>query len=133
MPGGWANDRDVRHEHRRAEALLLDHRRVRDAAKARGTYGVRAVDPVAVREARHRGTPVRLVGRVALDGDRVSASVAPEPVPAGSALAVSGTTLVTHYDAEVFPGGLTVTSGAPDLSTTAYGLFADFLEVIGAT
>ena len=95
--------------------------------------GIRAVDPVAVREARHRGTPVRLVGRVALDGDRVSASVAPEPVPAGSALAVSGTTLVTHYDAEVFPGGLTVTSGAPDLSTTAYGLFADFLEVIGAT
>ena len=50
-----------------------------------------------------------------------------------STLAVTGTTLVTHYDADVFPGGLTVTSGAPDLTTTAYGMFADFLEVVGAS
>jgi hypothetical protein len=33
---------------RRAEALLADHRRVRDAAKARGTYDVRAKEPVDV-------------------------------------------------------------------------------------
>jgi hypothetical protein len=33
----------------------------------------------------------------------------------------------------VFPGGLTVTSHAPDLTTTAYGMFTDFLDVIGAT
>lgn len=33
---------------RRAEALLADHRRVRDAAKARGTYGVRAMEPADV-------------------------------------------------------------------------------------
>jgi hypothetical protein len=59
--------------------------------------------------------------------------VGPEEVAAGSALAVVGTTLVTHYDADVFPGGLTVTSSGPVLTTTAYGLFADFLEVIGAT
>ena len=67
------------------------------------------------------------------EGTAVLARVAPEQVALGSPLAVSGSTLVTRYEAEVFPGGLTVTSGAPDLTTTAYGMFADFLEVIGAT
>ena len=33
---------------RRAAALLEDHRRVRDAAKARGTYEIRALTPVDV-------------------------------------------------------------------------------------
>jgi homoserine dehydrogenase len=95
--------------------------------------GIRSVDPATIRDAKRRGKPIRLVGRVAVENDRVSAHVGPEEVTAGSPLAVSGTTLVTHYDADVFPGGLTVTSGGPDLTTTAYGLFADFLEVIGAT
>jgi len=31
--------------HRRAEALLADHRRVREAAAARGSYGVKALVP----------------------------------------------------------------------------------------
>ena len=95
--------------------------------------GIRTVDPGTIRDAAQRGSLIRLVGRVAVEGDRVSARVGPEEVAAGTALAVSGTTLVTHYDADVFPGGLTVTSAGPDLTTTAYGLFTDFLEVIGAT
>jgi homoserine dehydrogenase len=95
--------------------------------------GIRSVTPDNVRDAKERGSVIRLVGRVALERDRISARVGPEEAPIGSALAVSGTTLVTHYDAEVFPGGLTVTSAAPDLTTTAYGMFSDFLEVIGAT
>jgi hypothetical protein len=33
---------------RRAEELLADHRRVREASKARGTYSVRALEPVDV-------------------------------------------------------------------------------------
>jgi hypothetical protein len=33
---------------RRAATLLDDHRRVRDAAKARGTYDIRALEPVDV-------------------------------------------------------------------------------------
>ena len=95
--------------------------------------GVRSIRPDVVRAAHRDGRPYRLVGRASLDGGDVTASVAPEQLPAGSPLAVTGTTLVTHYDADVFPGGLTVTSGAPDLTTTAYGMFADFLEVVGAT
>jgi homoserine dehydrogenase len=95
--------------------------------------GIRNLDPTIVRAAHRDGHPYRLVGRVSVDHDAVDARVEPEQVPAGSALAVSGTTLVTHCDAAVFPGGLTMTSFAPDLTTTAYGMFADFLECIGAT
>lgn len=95
--------------------------------------GLRSLDADEVRAAHRAGRPFRLIGRVGADGDVVSARVAPEQVPLGSELAVSGATLVTRYHAEVFPGGLTVTSAAPDLTTTAYGMFADFLEVIGAT
>jgi homoserine dehydrogenase len=95
--------------------------------------GLRTLDAAAVRAARHEGRPYRLVGRVAVAGESVVATVAPEQVPAGGPLAVTGSTLVTHLDAEVFPGGLTITSAAPDLTTTAYGLFADFLECVGAT
>ena len=95
--------------------------------------GIRSLRPDAVRAAHHEGRPFRLVGRVWSGGDRVIASVAPEQVPPASPLAVSGSTLVTHFDAEVFPGGLTITSSGPDLTTTAYGMFADFLECVGAT
>jgi len=95
--------------------------------------GLRGLDVSAVRAAKRAGRPVRLVGRVSVDGSGVAARVGPEQVPAESPLAASGTTLVTRYDADVFPGGLTVTSSAPDLTTTAYGLFADVLECVGAT
>ena len=96
-------------------------------------HGLRSVDATNVRDARRRGTPFRLVGRVRVVHDGVVARVAPEEVSPESPLSVSGTTLVTHYETAVFPGGLTVTSSAPDLTTTAYGLLTDFLESIGAT
>jgi homoserine dehydrogenase len=95
--------------------------------------GIRDLDPTTVRAAHRDGRPYRLIGRVGVDHDAVNARVAPEQVPEGSPFAVSGATLVTRYDAAVFPGGLTMTSSAPDLTTTAYGMFADFLECIGAT
>ncbi len=95
--------------------------------------GIRDLDPAIVRAAHDGGNPYRLVGRVTVENDAIDARVEPEPVPVGSPFAVSGATLVTRYDAAVFPEGLTVTSSAPDLTTTAYGMFADFLECIGAT
>jgi homoserine dehydrogenase len=95
--------------------------------------GLQSLDASAVRAARAEGRPFRLVGRVAFDAGAYQAEVAPMQIPIGDSLAVTGTTLVTHYDAEVFPGGLTVTSRVPDLTTTAYGMLADFLEVIGVT
>jgi homoserine dehydrogenase len=97
--------------------------------------GIGALDPDAVRRARQDGRPYRLVGRLdARAPGRLDARVAPEPLaPTDPLGAVRGTDLVLCYDADVFPGGLTVRSGAPDLRTTAYGLFADFLAAVGAT
>jgi homoserine dehydrogenase len=97
--------------------------------------GIGGLDPAVVRRARQDGRPYRLVARLALHGPgRVDARVAPEQLAATDPLApVHGTDLVLCYDADVFPGGLTVRSGAPDLRTTAYGLLADFLTAVGAT
>ena len=95
--------------------------------------GLRTVDAAAVRAAHRDGRPVRLIGRVGVEDGALVARVTPEQVATGSPFAVTGTTLVTHYDADVFPHGLTVTSHAPDVTTTAYGLLTDFLDVIGAT
>lgn len=111
-------------------SVILERRLLPDEVSR---VGLRSLDPETIRSAHRGGHPVRLVGRVRVQDDQVTAHVAPERVPLGGSLAVSGTTLVTHYEADVFPGGLTVTSGAPDLTTTAYGLFTDFLEVIGVT
>jgi homoserine dehydrogenase len=103
---------------------------LRPAAVARG--GIRALDPDAVRRARDEGRPYRLVGEVARGADgAVHARVAPARCGPDDPLgAVRGTTLVMHYDAEVFPGGLTVASHAPDPTTTAYGMFADLVNVV---
>jgi len=95
--------------------------------------GIRSLEPGAVRAARAAGRPFRLVGRVVLEDAGGWAEVAPMQVSVGDPLAVTGTTLVTHLEAEVFPGGVSVISCTPDLTTTAYGMFADFLEVLGAT
>ena len=46
-------------------------------------------------------------------------------------MAVQGTTLVTHFETGMFPGGLTITSRDPDPITTAYGMFADFINTCG--
>jgi hypothetical protein len=45
---------------------------------------------------------------------------------------VRGATLVMHYEADVFPGGLSVTSHDPDPTTTAYGMLADLVSLAGA-
>jgi len=95
--------------------------------------GIRALGEDDVRRARAEGRPYRLVGAVARDGSgAVCARVAPERCGAGDPLGtVRGTSLVIHYDADVFPGGLTVTSHGPDPTTTAYGMLADLLAVLG--
>jgi homoserine dehydrogenase len=92
--------------------------------------GIRELDESDVRRASAEGSPYRLVGAVRRDdAGALRASVAPVECARGSALSVSGTTLVTHLDADMFPGGLTITSHDPDTTTTAYGMFADFLNV----
>jgi homoserine dehydrogenase len=97
--------------------------------------GVRELIPSELRAARDAGTPFRLVGRVAMDRvGAVTAQVKPERItPHDPLYAARGTTLVMHYEADVFPGGLTVTSHDPSTMTTAYGMFTDFLTAIGSS
>ena len=38
-------------------------------------------------------------------------------------------TLVTLFEADVFPGRLSITSRDPDPTTTAYGMMADFIAI----
>ena len=85
----------------------------------------------AIRDARAEGAAWRLVGEVgrATDGT-IRARVGPEQLAPSDVLGlVSGTTLVTHFEMAMFPGGLTITSRDPDATTTAYGMLADFVSV----
>ena len=95
--------------------------------------GVGGLTEGEIRGAHAEGAAWRLVGEVRRDGDgTLRAHVAPERLAATDALGrVTGTTLVTHLEAAMFPGGLTITSRDPDPTTTAYGMLADFGEVCG--
>lgn len=94
--------------------------------------GIRDLSEDEVRRARAEGRPFRLVGEVVREaaGD-VHARVAPLRCDADGPLgAARGTTLVMHWEADVFPGGLTVTSRDPDPTTTAYGMLADLVGIL---
>ncbi len=95
--------------------------------------GIRELREADVRRARLEGSPFRLVGEISRGANGVvAARVGPERCAADGPLgAVRGTTLVMHYEADVFPGGLTVTSHDPDPTTTAYGMMADLIGVMG--
>ena len=94
--------------------------------------GIGALGEEAIRQAKAEGRPFRLVGEVERDSTGVvQARVAPALCSVGGALGiVRGATLVMHYEADVFPGGLTVTSRDPDPMTTAYGMLADFVTAV---
>ena len=94
--------------------------------------GIGALDAEEVRRASSEGRAYRLVGDVRRDAlGTLTARVAPVQCAPDDVLAAArGTTLVTHLEADVFPGGLTITSHDPDPMTTAYGMFADFVELV---
>lgn len=108
--------------------LLGGELRPRDVARE----GIAALAADEVRRAAAEGRPIRLVGEVERDGPGVRARVAPvRCAPDGPLGVIHGATLVMHYEAEVFPGGLTVRSRDPDPTTTAYGMLADLIDVLG--
>ena len=93
--------------------------------------GIRSLTERAVQQARDEGRPFRLIGDVGRDSSGIiRARVAPTQCSASDRLGiVRGATLVMHYEAEVFPGGLTVTSHDPDPTTTAFGMLADLVSI----
>ncbi len=95
--------------------------------------GIRALVADSIRAASRNGAPIRLVGEVQRTASGASAHVAPRSCSPNDPFGVvRGATLVTHFEADVFPGGLTVTSRDPDPQTTAYGMLSDFISVTRA-
>jgi homoserine dehydrogenase len=96
--------------------------------------GIGALTGDDVRCAAREGQPIRLVGEIARDAaGTVHARCAPvRCAPDGPLGVARGATLVVHFEADVFPGGLTVTSRDPDPTTTAYGMLVDLIDVVGA-
>jgi homoserine dehydrogenase len=94
--------------------------------------GIRELSEARVRHAHGAGKPIRLVGEVKRgESGIVTAHVAPMECDMDGPLGVvRGATLVMHYQSDIFPGGLTVTSRDPDPTTTAYGMLADFVSVL---
>lgn len=94
--------------------------------------GIQALGGEEIRRASGEGAPYRLVGEVRRLNGEVTARVGPVQCGGDGAFGVvRGATLVMTYEADVFPGGLTVTSRDPDATTTAYGMLADFLGIVG--
>ena len=93
--------------------------------------GIRGLDPATLQAARAEGKPYKLVTRAIVNADgSVSASVRPEQVALSDPLGgVRGTSLAIHFELDMIPG-LTITSHRPNLQSTAYGLFADFINAV---
>jgi homoserine dehydrogenase len=113
-----------------AVANVLLHGDLRPSNVSR--VGLRELAETDIRAALRDGEPLRLVGEVMRDSNGgLTARVAPMGCrPDGSLGTITGATLVMHYESDVFPGGLTVTSRDPDPTTTAYGMFADLVAVV---
>ena len=93
--------------------------------------GIRGLDPATLQAARAEGKPYKLVTRAIVNADgSVTASVRPEQVALSDPLGgVRGTSLAIHFELDMIPG-LTLMSHRPNLQSTAYGLFADFINAV---
>jgi homoserine dehydrogenase len=93
--------------------------------------GIRGLEPATLQAARAEGKPYKLVTRAIVNADgSVTASVRPEQVALSDPLGgVRGTSLAIHFELDMIPG-LTIMSHRPNLQSTAYGLFADFINAV---
>jgi homoserine dehydrogenase len=93
--------------------------------------GIRGLDPLDLQVARAEGRPYRLMSRARVQEDgSVVASVRPEQVAVSDPLgSIRGTSLGIHFELDTIPG-LTMISHRPNLQSTAYGLLADFVNVV---
>jgi homoserine dehydrogenase len=92
--------------------------------------GIREVTPQMIAAAKAEGERWKLVCSARREGDRVAARVAPERVGIDSPLySVNGTSSYAQFKLDVLPG-LGLLESDPGPETTAYGLFADFLNIL---
>jgi homoserine dehydrogenase len=92
--------------------------------------GIRGITPQMITAAKAAGERWKLVCSAELADGRLLARVAPERVGPGSPLfSVSGTSSYCQFKLDVLPG-LGVLESDPGPETTAYGLLADFLNIL---
>jgi homoserine dehydrogenase len=94
--------------------------------------GIREISAGEIEQARQAGKRWKLVCSAVREGDRVVANVAPQLVGSDSPMyGVSGTTSILQIESDVL-GRLSIIEENPGPHTTAYGLFADFLNAVRA-
>jgi homoserine dehydrogenase len=92
--------------------------------------GIRGISPAEIETARQSGKRWKLVCTAERLEDAVRAKVAPEMVSLDSPMyGVEGTTSIVEFKTDVL-GQLSVVEANPGPHTTAYGLFADFLNAV---
>lgn len=92
--------------------------------------GIRPITAELVGKARQEGKRWKLVCKAWRDGDQIRTQVLPEPVTQDSPLyGAMGTTSLVQFETDVL-GLLTLIESDPGPHTTAYGMFADFLNAI---
>jgi homoserine dehydrogenase len=92
--------------------------------------GIRGITPDEIARARSTGKRWKLVCSAQRGENGIEARVAPEMVASDSPLyGVNGTTSIVQFETDVL-GLLSVIEADPGPRTTAYGLFADFLNAV---
>ena len=92
--------------------------------------GIRGITPEMIAEAKTAGERWKLVCSAAFVDGHILARVAPERVGPGSPLySVNGTSSYCQFKLDVLPG-LGILESDPGPETTAYGLLADFLNIL---
>jgi homoserine dehydrogenase len=92
--------------------------------------GIRNLTGEAARAGRAAGTPYKLVCWATRRGDAVEAGVRPQLLPPDDPLGqVNGASSAVHFELDLLPG-LTVVEHAPTPVTTAYGMLADFMDLV---
>lgn len=92
--------------------------------------GIRGITPGDIQKAKEQGKRWKLVCSARRIGDQVTSSVAPEMVGPDSPLfSINGTSSYIQFETDSLPG-LGIVESDPGPKTTAYGLFADWLQTL---
>lgn len=92
--------------------------------------GIRNLGAAEIRGALDKGMRWKLVCRARREGDGVVASVKPELVERSSPMFnTEGTTSIAQFETDVL-GMLSIVESDPGPDTTAYGMLADFINIV---
>jgi len=92
--------------------------------------GIRGITPEKIAAAQKQDNRWKLLCSARQDGEHIEAHVAPEMVGHRSPFyAIEGSTSIVQFETDTLPQ-LSIIEGDPGPETTAYGLLADFINVV---